>query len=188
MINKELKEIWKPCPEYERHYEISNLGNLRSKRVFIPNDSIFGEIKGVWKKQQIKNQTNNRDGYKTSKLCKEGKCRRLTIHRLVAKAFLENPNGYSQVNHIDGNKENNRVDNLEWCSPSANIKHAYETGLMKKDHLIGENHVAAKLTWEEVRSIRKRLKAGEKGAKLAEEYGVSPTTITYIKQNKIWIE
>lgn len=182
------KEIWKPCPEYERHYEISNLGNLRSKRVFIPNESIFGEIKGTWKKQQIKNQTTNRYGYKTSKLCKEGHCRRLTIHRLVAKAFIPNPEGLAQVNHIDGNKGNNRVDNLEWVSPSRNIKHAYETGLMKKDHLIGENSAVSKLTWDKVREIRKRLKEGQKGKELAEIYGVSSGTISYIKNNKIWKE
>lgn len=182
------KEIWKPCPEYESHYEISNLGNLRSKRVFIPNDSIFGELKGTWKKKKIKNQTYNRDGYKTSKLCKEGKCRRLTIHRLVAKAFIPNPEGLSQVNHIDGNKDNNKVDNLEWVSPSGNIKHAYETGLITKDHLIGENNAISKLTWVEVRDIRKQLKNGYKGKELAEIYGVTEGTISYIKNNKIWKE
>lgn len=182
------KEIWKPCPEYERHYEISNFGNLRSKRVFIPNDSIFGELKGTWKKQQLKNQTTNRYGYKTSKLCKEGHCRRLTIHRLVAKAFLPNPENRRQVNHIDGDKTNNRLDNLEWASHSENIRHAYATGLMNTDHLVGENSVNAKLTWEKVREIRKQLSEGARVKDLAQQYGVSSGTITYIKQQKTWKE
>lgn len=180
------EEIWMPCPEFEKHYMISNLGRLRSREVFIPHDGMFGDDGGYTKHIKIKNQTENRYGYLTSKLCKDGNCRRLTIHRLVAKAFLENPKKLSQVNHIDGNKHNNVVTNLEWISPSGNIKHAYATGLMNAEHLKGENNKLSKLTNEKVEIIRNKLLNGETCTTIAREFDVSPSTIRDIKNNKTW--
>lgn len=80
----------------------------------------------------------NWSGYERIQLRKDGKYHYMAIHRLVAMTYIENPNGYSEVNHIDGDKQNNRVDNLEWCTHSENIRHADRTGLRKnasgKDH------------------------------------------------------
>lgn len=66
------------------------------------------------------------------RVCILGKCPR--VHRLVADAFLRNENGYTQINHKDGNKQNNRYDNLEWCSASQNIQHSYKAGLRKPNY------------------------------------------------------
>jgi hypothetical protein len=75
-------------------------------------------------------------GYVGVCLSHNGFFKRMTIHRIVALAYLKNTNNYKEVNHKDGNKSNNNVNNLEWCSRSQNIKHAFETGL-KKSNLRG---------------------------------------------------
>ena len=178
----EIKEEWKPCPEYEAVYEISNLGNLKSKPVYIQNDGNFdgGYIKHI----KLKNQTINRDGYVTSKLCYGGKCRRLTIHRLVAKAFIPNPNNYTQVNHMDGNKKNNTVENLEWVSAAQNVQHAWATGLINSDHMLGSNHHKAKVSEQDVKDIRANTELTRK--QLAEKYKISPSTLADIINKRTW--
>lgn len=74
----------------------------------------------------------DRDGYLHVGLYKEGRCKNFFIHRLVAKAYLENPDGLPQVNHVDGDKSYNWLNNLEWVSAAENSQHAYDTGLRKK--------------------------------------------------------
>lgn len=82
----------------------------------------------------------NRDGYEVVNLSKNGILKTFSIHRLVAQAFIPNPNNYSQVNHIDGDKENNNIWNLEWCSAKQNNIHAIETGLRKSKSCIRRIH------------------------------------------------
>jgi hypothetical protein len=77
---------------------------------------------------------NNGLGYLQVRFTINGKTYRKYIHRMVAEAFIPNPHGYSEVNHIDGDKSNNHVSNLEWCSRSYNIKHALKKGLLLKDN------------------------------------------------------
>lgn len=72
---------------------------------------------------------NKRNGYMYVYLNKNAKGKYCRVHRLIAEAFIDNPNNLPQVNHIDGNKQNNRVDNLEWCTSKENIKHSYKLGL-----------------------------------------------------------
>lgn len=108
-----MQEIWKDIIGYEGLYQISNFGNIRSNNIL--------------KKQRIAGK-----GYKSITLHKKGKRNYFFIHRLVAEHFIPNPNNYPQVNHIDGNKTNNHVDNLEWCNNSQNMKHAYDNGLHSK--------------------------------------------------------
>jgi hypothetical protein len=102
---------------------------------------------------------------------------RVAIHRMVAITFIENLDNKSQVNHIDGNKLNNIVDNLEWVTPSENVKHAYDTGLMTPNR---------KLTDEDVIAIRARMLSGEKDYILAKEYNVTSGVISSIRLGKIW--
>lgn len=108
-------EIWKPVVGFEGLYEVSNQGRVKS----IPRKRCKGN---VLKPHIVK-------GYEYVHLSKDGKAKYLKVHRLVADAFLPEIQGKSYVNHIDGNKTNNSVKNLEWCTASENLKHARENGL-----------------------------------------------------------
>ena len=111
-------EIWKDISGYDGKYQVSNFGNVRS----------FSK----WKNGELLRPGISKTGYYFVNLVRFGRekidCHR--VHRLVAKSFLENPNDLPEVNHIDGNKLNNRVENLEWCSRERNIQHAYGSGLI----------------------------------------------------------
>ena len=101
------------------------------------------------------------------------------VHRLVAEAFIPNPNGLPQINHKDGDKTNNQVNNLEWCDNSYNQKHAFENGLQKGNF----NHPNSKLTYDDVMYIKKfyiRNKRGSGIRSLANKFGVCDTTIKQI--------
>jgi hypothetical protein len=120
-------EIWKPVKGFEKSNEVSNLGNLRSKDRFInkKNGQSFFR-KGVNKKFR-----KHRDGYNRCNIKVNGKSYDVMQHRLVADAFIPNPNNYKQVNHKNGIKDDNRVENLEWCDQSQNIQHAVKNRLIK---------------------------------------------------------
>ena len=111
-------EIWAPIEGYEDLYHISNLGRVKS----LPKTKHKGCI------MQLR---DNLYGYLTVGLYKDGKIKRVKVHRLVATHFIPNINGYTQVNHIDGDKHNNAYFNLEWCDRSHNMLHAYANGLCK---------------------------------------------------------
>lgn len=105
-------EIWKDVPEYENIYQVSNYGNIKS---LISN--------------RLLKPSKDRFGYVRFNAIKDKKPKTLRIHRLVMNVF--NPiNTKMQVNHIDGDKTNNHINNLEWCTDSENKIHAYKTGLM----------------------------------------------------------
>ena len=114
----------------------------------------------------------------------------IRVHRAVAEAFIENPENKKQVNHIDGDKTNNMVSNLEWVSPKENVQHAYKTGLVDKRRFYGENNLMAKLSTEEVRLIREiyipnHRSNGTRG--LAKRFGVDHMTISKITRNVSWV-
>ena len=113
--------------------------------------------------------------------------RRVTIHGLVAEAFVPNPDNLPQVNHKDGNKLNNNANNLEWCTRSHNGKHAYDTGLSKQ--YTGQEHHNSKLTEEAVRFILENYRPRDKklGARaLAQKFNVSTAAISAVVTGRSW--
>lgn len=114
-----IQPKWKDIVGYENEYQINQFGEIRTLK----------DSPKLKKYDVLKPQISKRNGYVYQMLYKNGKEKLLRVHRLVAMAFLPNPNNLPQVNHKDGNKQNNSVDNLEWCEQSDNMKHAYKNGL-----------------------------------------------------------
>lgn len=120
-------EVWKDIAGYEKLYQVSNLGNIKS----------------IAKNIVLATQDNGK-GYRNVMLYKDGQAKRVYVHRLVAKAFL--PGGQAKhVNHIDGNKANNKSDNLEWVTMSENMQHAYANGLAKQYERSGKKNPASRI-------------------------------------------
>ena len=126
------KEIWKDIKGYEELYQISNYGRVKSLK---RKSAFYCGLRKEYLERPIKEKilsfSKSNRGYLQVSLTKSGKCRTYTIHRLVAQAFIPNLENKEQVNHIDGNKNNNCIDNLEWVTISENNKHAFDTGLNK---------------------------------------------------------
>ena len=120
-------EIWKDIPGYEGLYQVSSGGSVRSVDRVIPHKR-HGVCNCKGKELSL---VVSRKGYRTVNLMVNGTHYLEFVHRLVATAFIPNPENKSQVNHIDGDKGNNNVNNLEWCSGSENSQHAWDTGLQK---------------------------------------------------------
>ena len=118
-----MNEVWKPVSGYEASYEVSNTGKVCS----IDRSITTGRIKG-----KELTQTLLPCGYLEVSLWAGNKGKHKRVHRLVASAFCEKRDGCDEVNHKDGNKLNNHADNLEWCTKSENMIHAYRTGLQTK--------------------------------------------------------
>jgi len=130
-------EMWKSVIGYESRYEVSDLGSVRSlDRYSRHNTSKTGFI--LHKGKILKPYTSEKGYLKVDLGDGFGKRKSVPVHRLVAIAFIENPMNYYQVNHIDGVKTNNHLDNLEWCNNSMNQVHAYANGLNKPSPLAGK--------------------------------------------------
>lgn len=159
---------------YERDYIVTDAGDVYR----LPHQ----RCKSI-KKQKPREHSN---GYLRATI--HGKD--MYIHRLVALCFLENPNGYSEVNHKDGNKKNNAVSNLEWCDRKQNNKHVFESGLRSYDELKeiarSEKAVEArrkrrKLSDNQVREVRKMIADGVSSLNISKEIGCTRGTIDGIK-------
>lgn len=172
-------EIFKEIPNYEGLYEISNYGNVRSiKRPVFVN--------GIQKRttgDKLMKPYKMPNGYLHVSLTKDRICSSLRIHRLVCDAFLPSDEYKPDVNHKDGNKENNHLENLERVSRSENMLHAIQNNLTSA---FGNSHPRAILTAEKVREIRKRYSEGERQADLARAFHTSDRNIWEIVKNRTW--
>ena len=133
------EEIWRPIVGYEGLYEVSSYGRVRSLDRYVNNNS--------FRKGKVLSPGKDTIGYLFVVLSCNGKCKTIRVHRLVAQAFIPNPDNLPEINHINEDKTDNRVDNLEFCNRKYNInygsrkdkvkdtkiKNGYWTGLSKKD-------------------------------------------------------
>lgn len=123
-------------------------------------------------------------GYYQINLCIDGKCKTYMFHRLMAKAFIDNPTDLPCVNHIDGNKLNNSIDNLEWTTYSENTKHALRIGL--KHPAKGKNTKNGRFSDSDIKNIRGLSKQGKSQRQIAALYQVSKSAIQQILEGKTY--
>lgn len=157
-----MKETWHSIPGYEGLYEISSIGRIKSLR-------------------KIKNIFTAKNGYKYTTLYKNNTGTIGYLHRLMAIVFIPNPNNYPEVNHIDFDKSNNSLKNLEWCSHRYNMKHAWINNRFSLSSW-------RKLTISQAEDIRKIYKTEKISQdKLAKKYNVTAMTVNSIVNNKGYI-
>ena len=169
-------EYWKIIEGFESRYgkyRVSNLGRIKNGR-------------GIEAKHHP-----HKKGYVMISMVKDGLQKRVQLHRLVAKAFIPNPDSLPQVNHLDGNKKNNTVSNLQWCTNLQNMRHSWRTGLRVQGTFMGEKSPSAHLTNEqakEIRSIvlRKGPNATITRESLCKKYNVSEHVIKDIRRGKTY--
>lgn len=152
------------------HYEVSDNGEVRS----LVTGKTLAQVK------------NNR-GYYLVSLWRNNKGRMELVHRLVAEAFIPNPLGKRTVNHKDGDKSNNSVENLEWMTGQENMSHASASGLLRS----GENHQNAKLTKDQVRFIKDNYRPRDREfgqCAMARKFGVSQHAVYDVLRGATWVD
>lgn len=179
-----MEEEWRDVVGYEGMYEISSLGVLRSLNRVVPNhisktrvgkSNFNGKILKFWL---------DKYGYEVVSVCRNAKREKTYIHRAVAIAFIPNPNNYPFVNHLDGNKRNNNVYNLEWCTAIMNVRHAYSSGLMDSNK--GERNFHSVLKDIDIPIIRELNDYGISPYEISNRYGCSPATIYDVIKKRTW--
>lgn len=166
------KEIWAIVPGYNGDYSISSIGRIMSKK--------FGKIRHM-------NPSINSAGYPYVGLSLNGSVKNHRIHRLVASAFISNPSNKPEVNHLNGDVTDSRVENLEWVTAKENTRHAFDVLGRKMRQLKGSLNPNAKLTEDIVRSIRESISSGRTTrAQTARSLGITKTTVTSIMNGRSW--
>lgn len=174
-----MEEIWKPVVGLEDAYEVSSLGNVRSlAREYFINGGLYK------KKSVILKGSISTNGYHRHTLSFLDKRIYKNTHRIVAEAFIPNPDNKPQINHIDGNKLNNTVSNLEWCDAKENLNHAYKIGLAKGK--AGAENSMAELSEEQVLQIVSLHRNGMKQVDIAKLFGQKFQNISCIVNGKSW--
>lgn len=183
-----MKEIWKDIKGFEGLYQVSDHGRVRSMDRFIEySNGIIAKHKGKLLKFDKSKENKRGQFYLRVTLSKEDKQKRLQVHRLVAKHFIDKVKGKNIINHIDGNPENNHFSNLEWCSYSQNEKHSYD--------VLGKINQNRKLSDEAINDIKNNAIKGVfpfnkiKGNiyEFAKKYNVDRTTVLNILNKKYYV-
>lgn len=168
------KLVYPNIPDRVNRFEISTYGRLKNKNTqYIYNPNVLSS--GYY---SVRTTLGSRD----NKI-------HILIHKAVAYTFLNNSNNLPEVNHKDGCKLNNKIDNLEWCSSHWNQQHKYDIGLFDKAKISGENNHASKLTWSDIEYIRNNYIRGshEYGSyAMARRFNVSHPVILSVLKNETW--
>lgn len=182
-------EEWKAIPGYEGRYEVSNMGRIKS----------FAGHTGRLGGEKILKPYTSKNGYLRVCLYSQGRCRYIEIHRLVLLSFRGKDSTRNHGNHIDRNKANNGLNNLEWCTPLENVIHTLRSihGIWPRPQVpkvakptrtyhCGENHYGHKLTEDAIHQVRRLRMEGKSQQAIADKFGVVQTTISKILHGHKW--
>lgn len=176
-----MEEIWKDLPDFQGIYQASTKGRIRMLDHYTTHLRENGTMYRRKCRAMIRKLQRNYDG---KYLAVGLKHHSYTVHRLIAKTFLPNPKNLEFVNHKDGNKHNNNVENLEWCTRQENETHAFATGLKNST---GEHNTMAKLTDKQAKYIKfQEDRSYDNKLALCAVFNVHRATIERIWNNKIW--
>lgn len=175
-------EIWKPVKGYEEYYHVSNMGRVKS----LAKEWVTGERFGIRKKEESFLKFGyNKGGYLNVTFCVDKRKESVSVSRLVAFHFVENPNNYPVVNHINSIRNDNRAENLEWCTTQQNVVHGFEFGF--REGRKGEKHHNTKLKTEDVIKIRELYDLGTISQKeIGRLYGINQVQIGRIIRKERW--
>jgi hypothetical protein len=168
-----MREQWRTIPEFAGWYEASNLGRIR--RIKPAAGATVGKVICFCR---------NKVGYINSHLSIQHKVHVRLTHRLVASAFIGPCPPGKEVNHKDGNKSNNNIDNLEYVTSSENHRHAINIGLQRSVN--GDRHGMAKLSYEDVLKVIFLLKSGKTQREIANMFGIGQPSVSNINIGKTW--
>jgi NUMOD4 motif./HNH endonuclease. len=168
-------ETWKPVVGWEDSYEVSDQGRVRR--------SCGGRATFVGR---IQKPTLSRKGYPIANLNRDGRRQIIPVHKLVALAFIGPRPAGKEINHLDGNKTNNALPNLEFVTPSENMRHSYRVLGRRVGARYGSEHVSSKLKEEQVLEIVRRYKGGERQHAIAACFGVHQVLVSQIVSGKAW--
>lgn len=171
-------EEWRDIKGYKSYYQVSNFGRVKSLDRVVLDRGIHRKFKGRVLK------FGKSAGYLNVSLSYKGKSRSVKVHRLVLETFRPNTFNKSDCNHIDGNKQNNHIRNLEWSTRSENIQHAKNAGL--RENCMGERHSFAKLNEKQVLEIVELINRGTKLTSIAKLFNISQQSISSIKLGITW--
>lgn len=176
MNNEEWRPIVLVCfPSAEKNYSVSSIGRIRREK----------DGSGPAKSGRILKPRYSSDGYARIKLAESGKEKRFQISRLVASAFIPNPENKATVNHKNGVRDDNRVENLEWATQSENNYHSFQSLGRKSPR--GEEQGLSKLTEQDVREIRAWWKTGDvTQTALGARWGIDPSQVANIVKRRHW--
>ena len=176
-----MTEEWKDIIGYEGLYQVSNLGRVKSMNrvIYYSDGRKFNYYSQILKVNINKRNYNNNIVH----LYKNGIRKAIPVHRLVATSFIVNNDNLPEVNHIDGNRNNNKVENLEWSSRKDNMKHAFDNGLINN---IGINHGNNIYAESQIIEVKKLLLLKLPHKQIEEITGVKKGTIEQISRNKQW--
>lgn len=153
-----MDEEWRPVVGYEGFYEVSNTGKVRSLDRCVQQRNMYKEVTHIYRGRELKLK-KHRDGYLVATLCKGKTMKCFQVHRIVASAFIPNPDRLPQINHKDENKQNNNVNNLEWCTSKYNNNYGTRSQRMA---ITQKGHICSEETRRKISECKKGKYVGEK--------------------------